>query len=115
MTEKIYNPHCPKWRECEKRRKDDCICENNMKASFIMFKKIVDKMFGSFDNLNNNEELQTMLFLKIVLDDFVEKYNDESLEEEYCTFFTDDGCLFDDKISCIEHFKKYYIKHYIEA
>ena len=48
MVEKIYNPHCPKWKRCDERIKKDCMgCKDNQRASIISFNKLVQKIYAT--------------------------------------------------------------------
>lgn len=119
MSEKIYNPHCTKWGNCQKRKENDCMgCLKNRRASQIVFNKSFEKMINGLSCLITvNESVSMMKFLEMIINEFVDLFDSGDLEDcrKYCDWMNGRGCPFkdDDEMTCIQHFKEYYIKNYL--
>lgn len=69
-------------------------------------------LYDKFDKANNED------FLEMIINEFVDLFESEDLENDskYCDFMNGRECPFedDDEMTCIQHFKEYYLENYIK-
>lgn len=74
--------------------------------------KLLLDLYDKFDKANNED------FLEIMINEFVDLFDGDDLEDysKYCDWMNGRGCPFedDDEMTCIHHFKEYYLENYIK-
>lgn len=112
MDLKSYNPHCVDWGNCKIRVEDDCMgCNKNKRATSILINRIFNHIKVGL--MGDQEWINLRKYSVMLLNDFV---GDFLNNDDYCTFYTEDGCSYNKKKEpdCLNHYLEYFINNCLE-